>query len=397
MSVQHNKPLPVQPTVTSVNPDHGYQRQQNEIITITGTNFIDVKDVSFGSGITVNLFKVKDNTTIEADISIAPNAALGARDVSVTTLVGTGTLIEGFTLRRVPQRVPQRTDKNYAEKVSEFSVKLEDVAAADDTNKKALFKEELTTCDKLVCAWGDCPKVVQDCKELIESAHVEVNKENGDLIGAHNKLWQVRQRLVQASHSEQVEKWKVVGFFAWLLVALAVCVYVLLWLHLLPGETPRVAASNINVAALYSSFLFGAIGGIFDALSACSTNWTDRTFEPHYWPWYVSCPFLGALLGAVVFAVFLAGLLGTTGSGLPSSLPGNTTVNVPQNLWGNLTQSQLSAVLNAASNTAEPSVRAALILVLAFIAGFKQIAVTNFLERIAKSLFGGSNGSTAKS
>jgi hypothetical protein len=287
-------------------------------------------------------------------------------------------------------KIPQRTDDDYAEKVRNVSVNKNDLAAMpDNEKKKELFEEELSTCDRLVSEWGGCSKVVQDCRGLIESAHGDVAQ--GDLVAAHNKLWEVRQRLVQAWHAQRVKKWKVVVIFVWLIVALGICGSMLVWLRLLPGETPRVAALNINVAALYSSFLFGAIGGIFDALSACSKHWTEQTFESHYWTWYLCCPILGAILGAVVFAVFLAGLLGTTGKGLP----GNTTVEVPQNLWGNLTQNELNALVNAASNT-DPSVRAALILVLAFIAGFKQIAVTKFLERIASSVFGGGNGATAK-
>lgn len=384
MSEQGNKPPSAQPTVTSVKPDHGSQGQQNKIITITGTNFTDVHDVSFGPGIKVNKFDRNSNTTITATISIAPNAALEARDVSVTTSSGgTDTLTEGFTVlgKELPE-IPQRKDTDYGKRVLEVSVNPEDVATmANDQEKKESLKKELITCDRLVSDWGDCSKVVQYCKKLIESAHDDAAK--GEFIEAHKKLWEVRQRLVQAWHSKR--KRKVFGIAAWLIVALGGCMYLLVWEHLLPGETSRVAESNVNVAALYSSFLFGAIGGIFDALSAWSKHYTDQTFDSDWWPWYFCCPFLGAILGAVVFAAFLAGLLVTTGGGLPSS--GNTTANVLQNL-GNLTPSQLSAVQNAASNTAEPSARAALILVLAFIAGFKQVAVTDFLERIAKSVFG---------
>jgi hypothetical protein len=292
--------------------------------------------------------------------------------------------------------IPKRTDDDYAQRVLEVGVDPNDAAVITDPTKtddqkKAVLAKELVTCNELIGTWSDSAEVVNDCKKLLQSANVEISKAKGDLILAYNTLWEVRQRLVQAWRSQQ-NKGKVLRLFVWLIVALGGCVYLLVWLHLLPGETPRVAASNVNVAALYSSFLFGAIGGIFDALSALSEHYTQETFNSDYWLWYLGCPVLGAILGAVVFAVFLAGLLGTTGRGLP----GNTTVNVPQNLWGNLTQSQLGVLVNAASNT-DPSTRAALILVLAFLAGFKQITVTKFLERIATSVFGGSNEKKAKS
>ena len=117
---------------------------------------------------------------------------------------------------------------------------------------------------------------------------------------------------MQAWRSKR-SKLKVFGLFAWLLVEFAGCLSVLMLLRLLPGEISRVAESNTNVAALYSSFLFGAIGGIFDALSALSKSYTEQKFNYDHWLWYLCCPFLGAILGAVVFAAFLAGLLVTTG------------------------------------------------------------------------------------
>jgi hypothetical protein len=85
------------PIVNTVDPNQGYQGQTLDV-TITGANFDGATSVSFGAGITVNSFTVDSNTQITASISIAAGAALGTRDVSVTTPLGTGTLTGGFTV-----------------------------------------------------------------------------------------------------------------------------------------------------------------------------------------------------------------------------------------------------------------------------------------------------------
>jgi hypothetical protein len=89
------------PTVTVVNPDNGNQGDTLDV-TITGTNFTDASVVSFGAGITVTGFTEDSATQITADITIATDAALGARDVSVTTPAGTETLTDGFTVTDIP-------------------------------------------------------------------------------------------------------------------------------------------------------------------------------------------------------------------------------------------------------------------------------------------------------
>ena len=71
--------------------------------------------------------------------------------------------------------IPQRKDTDYDKRVLEV-LKLDRFAAMTEDNKKEFFEEELIKCDRLVSDWGDCPKVVQDCKELIESAHDDVTK-----------------------------------------------------------------------------------------------------------------------------------------------------------------------------------------------------------------------------
>ncbi|GEM_PF-3057567 len=85
------------PIVTAVSPNSGIQRQTLSPI-ITGINFTGATAVSFGDGIIVNSFAIDSDTQIRAGITITGNAVPGARDVSVTTTFGTGTLTGGFTV-----------------------------------------------------------------------------------------------------------------------------------------------------------------------------------------------------------------------------------------------------------------------------------------------------------
>jgi len=92
------------PTVTGVSPAEG-QRQTTVAVTVAGSGFLDgATTVSFGPGISVTGVSVQRATSLTATIAIAADAALGARDVSVTNPApggGTATLGGGFTVRPV--------------------------------------------------------------------------------------------------------------------------------------------------------------------------------------------------------------------------------------------------------------------------------------------------------
>ena len=85
------------PTVTGVSPDSGQQGQTLAVV-ITGNNLTNATAVSFGPGITVNNFVLNNASQITATITITEGADLGARNVSVTSTVGTGTLNNAFTV-----------------------------------------------------------------------------------------------------------------------------------------------------------------------------------------------------------------------------------------------------------------------------------------------------------
>lgn len=94
-------PPPLIPRIASVNPSEGGQGQTLDIaITGENTNFVDgVSFASFsGTGITVNRTTVTSPTSAEANITIAPDAPLGFRDVFVTTGDEVAALLSGFNV-----------------------------------------------------------------------------------------------------------------------------------------------------------------------------------------------------------------------------------------------------------------------------------------------------------
>ena len=92
------------PTVTSVTPSSGGQAAQDRSLVIAGTGFDATPTVSFsGAGITVDSVTRNSATQLTVVVDIAPTAATGARDVTVTNSdSGSTTAIGGFTVNVAP-------------------------------------------------------------------------------------------------------------------------------------------------------------------------------------------------------------------------------------------------------------------------------------------------------
>jgi len=90
---------PALPVITSISPDSGNQGTMLNV-TITGDNFTGATAVQFGAGISVNSFSILSSNQIAASITIAADAAVGARDISVTNAGGSFTLPSGFTIKQ---------------------------------------------------------------------------------------------------------------------------------------------------------------------------------------------------------------------------------------------------------------------------------------------------------
>ena len=93
--------VPGTPVLTLVNPNSGQQGLQNAVVTVTGqyTNFVQgVTLASFGSGITISNINVTSPTSAAITLTISNAAALGARNVTLTTGVEGASLANGFTV-----------------------------------------------------------------------------------------------------------------------------------------------------------------------------------------------------------------------------------------------------------------------------------------------------------
>jgi len=89
------------PTLTSITPTSG-ERLATLNVIFTGANFVNgATTVSLGPDITINSVTVNSSTSLTANVTIASNAVLGLRDVSVTNPEpggGTATLTNGFNV-----------------------------------------------------------------------------------------------------------------------------------------------------------------------------------------------------------------------------------------------------------------------------------------------------------
>jgi hypothetical protein len=95
----------VAPTLTSISPATGVQGTA-VAVTLTGTNLTGATAINLsGSGIAVSNITVVNSTTVTATFTIAANAGLGARNISVTSPGGTTNVLTGaftVTAPRVP-------------------------------------------------------------------------------------------------------------------------------------------------------------------------------------------------------------------------------------------------------------------------------------------------------
>jgi hypothetical protein len=89
------------PTITSLSKSSGHQGKRLTVF-ITGTSLDGATALDFGEGITVGTPAATSSTEITVEITIGSDAALGARNVTLTTPQGVATLENAFTVKKAP-------------------------------------------------------------------------------------------------------------------------------------------------------------------------------------------------------------------------------------------------------------------------------------------------------
>lgn len=119
----------VAPTI-SIDPVEGCQGKELEVV-ISGKGLTGATGVGFGEGVDVD-FAVDSDIKITATIAIAADAALGVRDVSVTTTAGTERLSDGFTVKVSPTITSVSPNEGKRGRILEVVLNGTNFAAATD-------------------------------------------------------------------------------------------------------------------------------------------------------------------------------------------------------------------------------------------------------------------------
>jgi len=126
------------PVLEGIDPVVGMRGAEDLSVTIMGQNLDnveDVGDVSFGSGITVDSLDEVISTEITVRITIASDATLGPRDISVTVPTGTDTLENAFTVQvgelELFEVVPAEVEQGYDGAIHIYGQNLDDPTEVD--------------------------------------------------------------------------------------------------------------------------------------------------------------------------------------------------------------------------------------------------------------------------
>jgi hypothetical protein len=91
------------PTLSGASPASRAPGATNQNVVLTGTNFLSGATASFGAGITVNSTTFNSSTQLTANITVAANAAVGSRDITINKLDGGQVTCAGcFTVNPLP-------------------------------------------------------------------------------------------------------------------------------------------------------------------------------------------------------------------------------------------------------------------------------------------------------
>ncbi|NVM23864.1 MAG: hypothetical protein HWN68_19050 [Desulfobacterales bacterium] len=247
---------------------------------------------------------------------------------------------------------PNNRDPYYDEVLSTATVPL--IVVGDKTQTKTNLVKEDDRLSRLIAQQSRSIPLTKACSKLLEEARGLMATDPVNPGAVLGKFEEVKQLLLRAHESRKAWKWWGSGLLIGNCVCLAIVATIVSWKALIPGQ----AALESSLNAFLACALWGVMGGVVDALFALHTHFANQRFDLRYRAWYILHPILGLSLGAVVFLVIQAGLLVVSGAALKEGTAGAGLVGA----------------------TTFP-------IVVAFLAGFKQSTMYEFLSRVVRSIF----------
>ncbi|OGN91848.1 MAG: hypothetical protein A2Z70_01180 [Chloroflexi bacterium RBG_13_48_17] len=251
------------------------------------------------------------------------------------------------------------------------------VKAQEKKTQPQLFIQETDRLADLVTADDNSAKVTKECSGKLDEIRDLIKEENPNTNKILSKFSQIKQRLIQVYDSD-------VSFSRWIWVLLLMNIAVLFavsfiigWYKLIPGQD----ILHNTVWVFLACGLWAGIGSVIDAYEAMYEHFSKQDFDERHLLWYYLHPFIGIALGAVVFLVLQAGLLTISGSPIQDAASANITT-----VTQNTTAAQISQMYNDALASGKIGATA-LPIALAFLAGFKQNSIINFLKNLVDVIF----------
>jgi hypothetical protein len=282
--------------------------------------------------------------------------ALSSLRITDSTELGVGLRLRGGDIMAgvFPEKEPNANNREpyYNAVLSTAAVPL--IVVGDKTQTKTNLVKEAERLSRLIAQQSSSIPLTKACSKLLEEAHGLMATDPVNPGAVLGKFEEVKQLLLRAHESRKAWKWWGFGLLIGNCACLAIVATIILWKTLIPGQAALESSLNVFLACA----LWGVTGGVVDALFALHTHFANQRFDLRYRAWYILHPILGLSLGTVVFLVIQAGMLAVSGTELKEG----------------------AAETGLVGATTFP-------IVVAFLAGFKQSTIYEFLTRVARSIF----------
>lgn len=180
--------------------------------------------------------------------------------------------------------------------------------------QKALHKQIDDLYKQVATEFSSPPQAAERMLTLLREARELMIDSPDEYVNAEYRMVQVRTMLDRIKESrEQSRKYgpRILAYEAgWLLALVLLMIFGTPLTRLITTVGGVEGPSLLNVYPIFSTMLWGGIGGVVGALYHLWWHISEKQdFDRHYGTWYFVQPLMGLVLGGIVFLLMAGGLL----------------------------------------------------------------------------------------